>query len=109
MVRADGGVEVLDGVRATPLAVFETNVYQTHHARLDRGDTLLVFSDGVTEAMSPAEELYGDARLSALVTGRFVPASSALIDAVFTDVLAYEAGATQADDITLVALRRVEE
>ena len=107
LVRADGGVEALDGVRATPLAVFETNVYQTHHARLDHGDTLLVFSDGVTEAMSPAEELYGDARLSALVTGRFVPAASALIDAVFMDVLAYEAGATQADDITLVALRRV--
>lgn len=105
VLRADGRVEPLVATRATPLAVFETNIYATHRATLAPGDTLLVFSDGVTEAMDTAERLYGDARLSALLAGRSFASSSAVVETVLADVLAYEADAPQADDITLVALR----
>ncbi len=104
--RADGRLERLDAVRATPLAVFEHNAYSTHRARLAPGDTLVVFSDGVSEAMDARDVLYGDERLAAVLAalppGRV--AALATLEAVLADVLAYEAGRPQADDITLVAL-----
>ena len=103
--RADGRVEVLDGPRATPLAVFETNQYGTCRARLGAGDTLLIFSDGVTEALNAAEQLYGDFRLQALLAGKALPSAAQALETVLADVLAYQEAAPQADDITLAALR----
>lgn len=106
VLRADGGLERLDGARATPLAVFENHAYATHRARLAPGDTLLMFTDGVTEAMDARQALYGDERLAALLAARpGREAAGALVEAVLADVLAYEAGCPQADDITLAALR----
>ena len=104
VLRADGRVETLDGPRATPLAVFESNVYATQHATLAPGDTLLVFSDGVTEAMDAAQNLYGDGRLRALLAARRFASSAEAVEAILGDVLAYEGEAPQADDITLAAL-----
>jgi sigma-B regulation protein RsbU (phosphoserine phosphatase) len=108
LLRADANIETLQaGVRATPLAVFETAVYATHHARLAPGETLLVYTDGVSEAMDAAETLYGDARLTALLAGRTAVPAEATVATVLADVLAHQGSAPQADDITLVALRRL--
>lgn len=104
--RADGRLERLDATRATPLAVFEQNTYVTHRAALAPGDSLLVFSDGVTEAMDVGGALYGDARLAAVLAalppGRVT--ATTIIEAVIADVLAYEGDCPQADDITLAVL-----
>jgi sigma-B regulation protein RsbU (phosphoserine phosphatase) len=68
---------------------------------------LLLYTDGITEAMDPAGALYGGARLTALLE-RSPPASAqAAIDLVADDVRSFAAGAEQADDITLLALRRI--
>ena len=107
LLRAGGGVEPLEGPRATPLAAFEDRVYTTQRHRLEGGDTLLVFSDGVTEAMNAAEELYGDARLRSLFASRADPSAQGAIEAALGSVLAYQGAAPQADDITLAALRRL--
>lgn len=107
VLRTDGRVEPLSGPRATPLAVFETNIYATQRGQLAPGDTLCVFSDGVTEAMNLPQDLYGDDRLAALLTDRPVSTASALLDVIVDDVLAYQGAAPQADDITVVALRRL--
>lgn len=106
---ADGSLDLLDATpRATPLGVFDTARYATHRARLAPGDTLFAYTDGVSEAMDPTEQLYGDARLHELL--RAAPrdqAASRLLDSVVADVLAHEAAAPQSDDITVVALRRI--
>ncbi len=108
LLRADGTLSPLEAARATPLAVFDTNAYETARARLEPGDTLVVYTDGVNEAMDATQTLYGDARLLALLqgSGRFASASAA-VDTVLADVLSYQATAPQADDITVVALRRI--
>lgn len=73
---------------------------------------LLVYTDGVTEATDPDDELYGDARLEAVLAA--VPAdddddtdddASAVVARVLADVEGFESGATQADDITVLAVR----
>ncbi len=107
VLRADGRFELLDGPRATPLAVFETNVYSAQHARLAPGDMLVAYTDGVTEAMDARDALYGDDRLHDLLTGRPMTSSGAVLDVIMADVLAHQGAAPQADDITLLALRRL--
>jgi sigma-B regulation protein RsbU (phosphoserine phosphatase) len=68
------------------------------------GVALLIFTDGVTEAMSPADELYSEARLEALLTNAKDP-PEALTGRIIDDVESYAAGAEQADDITILAYR----
>ncbi len=107
VLRADATLSTLEAPRATPLAVFDTHVYPTHHTRLAPGDTLLVYTDGVSEAMDAAQTLYGDARLHRLLSRPAFASATEAVELVLADVLAYQADAPQADDITLVALRRL--
>lgn len=107
VVHDQATLTTLQAPRATPLAVFDTHTYATHHTHLARGDTLVVYTDGVSEAMDVNQILYGDARLTSLLDGRNFPSADAAVDKVLGDVLAYQADAPQADDITVVALRRL--
>jgi sigma-B regulation protein RsbU (phosphoserine phosphatase) len=78
--------------------------FEVRETRLEAGDGLLAFTDGVTDARG-ASGLYGEGRLLALLDQ---PVSSAaeLLDAIESGVLAHAAGSDQADDITLLAVRR---
>lgn len=106
VLRADGSLSTLDAQRATPLALFDANVYATHRATLAPGDSLVVYTDGVNEAQDAGGNFYGDQRLRELLSGRRFPDAESAVAAVLDDVLAHQGDAPQADDITLVALRR---
>ncbi|WP_068926266.1 PP2C family protein-serine/threonine phosphatase [Planobispora rosea] len=75
---------------------------------IDVGDTLFVYTDGVTEARNGAGEFFGEERLLALLRE---PAASAtrLLDRVETSVRGYVGKAEQSDDITMMAVHRREE
>jgi phosphoserine phosphatase RsbU/P len=79
--------------------------FNVDHLTLDPGDTLLAFTDGVTDARSPAGESYGEDRLFATAAHPDASAVS-LLDSLDADLLAHTAGAEPFDDITLLALRR---
>jgi sigma-B regulation protein RsbU (phosphoserine phosphatase) len=70
---------------------------------LQRGDTLLAFTDGVADARSPDGASYGEPRLFAAASGSSVQALLAAVDA---DLETHTAGAEPFDDITLLAVRR---
>lgn len=76
-------------------------------ARIEPGEVLCGYTDGVTEAMSPAQVLYPRERFFALLEK---PASSApeLIDRVKADLFSHIQHAPQSDDITMIAVRRKE-
>ena len=78
--------------------------FRVETARLGSGEGLLAFTDGITEARGPAGELYGEERLLALIPG--ISSAPSLLDAIEAAVLAHAAGREQADDITLLAVRR---
>jgi phosphoserine phosphatase RsbU/P len=86
------------------LGGMEEAVYQSREQVLAPGDGLLLYTDGVTEAMNPEGAFYGDARLSAQVEAGAGAGAEALVAGVLASVRRFSAGAPQSDDITLLAL-----
>ena len=72
---------------------------------LEPGDTFVLFSDGVSEAMNAAEDFYGDERLLAALSADAGASAADTVTRVLTDVRAFVAGAKQSDDIAVLAAR----
>ena len=68
LVRKDGSVERL-ATGGLVLGLFENVVYEEGSVGIERGDTLVAYSDGVTETWSPEDEEFGEEKLTALVVG----------------------------------------
>ena len=94
--------------RSGPVLAFMDSVaYAQREVSLAPGDTLFLYTDGVTEALDPKNELYGEDRL--LVTLRAIesPEPESVCTIVRASVAAFAAGAPQADDITVLAIKYV--
>jgi sigma-B regulation protein RsbU (phosphoserine phosphatase) len=105
LVRASGGVELLP-TRQEPVAgALEGVVYTSDTLDLLPDDTLLLYTDGVTEAMDPRESLYGEQRLLDCSTALTGQDAKGLCQEIAADVHRFASGAEQSDDITLLALR----
>jgi sigma-B regulation protein RsbU (phosphoserine phosphatase) len=87
------------------LGVFEEATFEERRIELVPDERLLLYTDGVTEAVDPALEQFGDDRLLALPGGLFHSAR-ALVEAVVATVEAFAGEAEQADDITVLVIRR---
>jgi serine phosphatase RsbU (regulator of sigma subunit)/CHASE2 domain-containing sensor protein len=102
----DGEIARLEEGGGPPLCVLEGFAYVAAEHWMSRRGIVCVVSDGVTEAMNPARELYGAARLrDALERARNVENPAALVDAIRADVAQFVGGAEAADDLTLLVLR----
>jgi len=99
--RAAGTVEWIKGRRGLFLAGSSESRYTVQELQLAQGDTLLLYTDGVTEAVNPQLELYGEARLEAAFAAA---PSGRYVSAIRDDVNRFAAGADPADDLTMVAL-----
>jgi serine phosphatase RsbU (regulator of sigma subunit) len=73
--------------------------------QLDPGDVVVIFSDGVSEAMNVAGEEFGDARLLEVAQAGVNDSVQGLVDRVIAAVRAFAKGAAQSDDITVMVLR----
>ncbi len=105
LVRPDGSAERLRG-SATVLGMFEAWECSVTEMELHPGDLLVIFSDGVSEAMSDEGELYGEERLlEAIRARRHLPVPE-LLEALAAAVIQFS-GREQEDDITLVVARCV--
>ena len=87
------------------VGLFEHAVFQEETVVLAPGDWLIVFSDGVSEAMSAAGDEYGEERILAVVDKDTSLAPADLLKALFADVRVFTKGAPQSDDITALVLR----
>ncbi len=72
------------------------------------GDILLLYSDGLTEAMNPAREQFGEQRLSEALARHARLDAAELTGGLFDEVHAFAAGAPMHDDLTVLALKRLE-
>ena len=79
--------------------------YDVRHIQLDPGDLLIGYTDGVTEARSPADEIYTRDRLQSLLTQPFKSASDTL-ERIKTNLFAFIDFAPRADDVTMLAVQR---
>ena len=87
------------------VGLFENATYDEDTVTLARGDWLIVFSDGVSEAMSLTAEEYEEERIVKLVEKNLALEPRKLLEALFADVRQFTRGAPQSDDITAMVLR----
>lgn len=105
--RADGSTIFLRSQSDLVLAACENVEYVEHQVHLDEGDTLFLYTDGVTESTNEQFQLYGDDRLLQFVAS--LPSDVTATDlckSVRESVSDFSGSADQFDDITMLALRR---
>ena len=104
---ADGRVAVLPSNFDTALAVMPGLSYVTLHDRLEVGETMLLYTDGITEAFSPTGEAFGDPRLlSWFARCRADRGADAIVDDLVREVRAFVSGAAASDDLTCLIINR---
>ena len=106
VVRTSGAVEYLDG-GGPVLGILSIANYSEYRAKLQPGDALAIYSDGVTEANNGKEEEFGDERFAAVLTANRHKSAPDIVAAVNEALTEFAAGSPPADDITLIVARRV--
>jgi phosphoserine phosphatase RsbU/P len=100
-----------DGVRqvnstGVPLGMFSTSRYTIQNVFLERGDSLLLYTDGISEAVNSTGVEYGAARLSNIASEKHGRVPRELAAACMKDVQTYSDGTKQRDDQTLMVVHR---
>jgi sigma-B regulation protein RsbU (phosphoserine phosphatase) len=108
LLRNGDGISVLDGARGKPLGIRPTFTYQTESCKLVPGDGLFVYTDGITEALNAANELFSEERLEEALRTLAAASASEMVSGVMERVRAFAASAVQADDIAAMGLRFVK-
>jgi sigma-B regulation protein RsbU (phosphoserine phosphatase) len=100
----DGSLAVLDRTGGLPLGILPDQLYCESVQRLQAGDQIVFYTDGITEAHNPAGELFGTARLDQVLELCTLQAS-ALLDTVLQAVKEFTAGRPAEDDRTVIIAR----
>jgi sigma-B regulation protein RsbU (phosphoserine phosphatase) len=88
-----------------PAGLMLCNPIERETLSIEPGDTFVLFSDGVSEAMNPEEDFYGEERLLAALAATSGAPAAEIVTRLLDDVRTFTAGAKQSDDITILAAR----
>ncbi len=88
------------------VGLLKSTQYEQGIVPLARGDRIVAFTDGVTEAVNPGGEEWGEERLERLVLRQLGETASDTVDIVVRDLAAFRSGTAQRDDITILVLQR---
>ena len=106
LIRADGNVEHLDA-GGPPVALLNGCKYEQARTVLNPGDSLILFSDGLTEACSPeSEDEFGEQRLAEYIEANRELTAAELAEGLIECVRDWTGGNPFADDVTVVIARR---
>jgi sigma-B regulation protein RsbU (phosphoserine phosphatase) len=108
LLRTTDEVSIVDSPRSKPLGIRPTFTYHTESFKLAPGDGLFVFTDGITEALNTANELFSDDRLEEALRALTTASAREMVSGVMERVRTFAAGAVQADDIAAMGLRFVK-
>jgi sigma-B regulation protein RsbU (phosphoserine phosphatase) len=104
LARSDGRMELLS-TKSLVLGAFDSAQYQALTTKVDAGDAIVMFTDGVTEAVNGSNEMFGDERLEKLVQRSVSASAEQIRDTIMEHVLEFTRGLPQGDDITLLAVK----
>jgi sigma-B regulation protein RsbU (phosphoserine phosphatase) len=102
----DGEVVEIEAT-GLPLGMFSTVQYEAKHLRLEKGDGLFLYTDGLVEARDAAGAEYSEERLRRFLASNHTLPPEALVTACREDLKSFLSGTTKTDDLTLMAIRRV--
>jgi sigma-B regulation protein RsbU (phosphoserine phosphatase) len=108
ILRAGGDLEEVV-CRGMVLGIMDDMDYDEDETVLAPGDTLILYTDGITEAMNWGSDLFGKGRLKEAILSAGSLEAQATINAIIDAVKVYTAETPQADDLTIVAVRRSEK
>jgi sigma-B regulation protein RsbU (phosphoserine phosphatase) len=108
IVHVDGSSTVLPGTSGIALGVMADMKYDQRTVSISPGDTIVFYTDGVTEAINEAGEEFGMERLQQVFASSPPKDSKAATEAVFNAVNDFAGSASQFDDITCLIFRRSE-
>ena len=101
----EGTVAELGRLPGLALAAMPDMPYGERSVRLDAGDVVFMFTDGVTEAFNGEDAMFGDDRLVAALAAQAIAPVRDGLDGVLSDLARFTAGAPQSDDITCLVVR----
>jgi phosphoserine phosphatase RsbU/P len=90
-----------------PLGVNRQTIYQAQELVLAPGDLLILYTDGITEAMNPEQQEFGEEELHRLALSCTEKTGAEIAEAVMQSVIRFRGSAEQSDDITLLVLKRL--
>ncbi len=102
---ADGAMRELESTKGRMLGLFPGFTFNQATTRLNAGETILVYTDGVTEARNPAGEFFEEERLKDYVQSHAAESHDQFVGGLLAQLQKFAAGAPQADDITALTLR----
>ena len=106
ILKRGGAVEVLPMSQDPMVGAIDGIEYHGATLQLDHGDSLVMFTDGVTEAMNAQNEEFGEERLEDTLAEVTMHNCQQIVEAIKADVAAFVGDAEQSDDITVLALKR---
>ncbi len=107
LVRASGLTDKLEG-GGIILGILPIAQYTEHRSEIRAGDTLVLYSDGVSEAMpNGSDEDFGEMRISMAILNRTSKTASQMIEGVIEDLQVWCAGTPYADDVTLLIVKKL--
>ncbi|HOX35943.1 MAG TPA: SpoIIE family protein phosphatase [Methanoregulaceae archaeon] len=89
------------------LGAMEDVLYTQKTLRIAQGDVVVLYTDGVTEAINAAQEMFGEDRLRKIIVENAARPSSDILSAILDAIAAFSGDQPQADDITLMVIRGV--
>ena len=103
--KSSGAMERLEA-GGIPVGIFAESHYELRTTRLDRGDWLVIFTDGVVEAVNQKDEEYGEPALIRMVDRESGSVPAELLRSLLTDLDRHVGNTPQHDDITCLLLKR---
>ena len=89
----------------TFLGMMEDLTFKEHEVRLDKGETLFMYTDGVVEAENANSELFGEPRLRLALQASHASPIPEILNGVRKDVATFVGDAEQSDDLTALCIR----
>ena len=107
IIRKDGSILRLAHRHGTVIGALPGMKYSEETIQMNRDDYLLLYTDGVTEAMNLEKKLFSENRLARLLESERFTSVKSLVDAVMASVNKFSGEAPQSDDITVLAMRYI--
>ncbi len=106
VVDAEGRLAKLPGTGGLPLGLEESERFRKRHHRIGAGETLVMYTDGVTDACNRGAEMFGEERLQELVRSSRLEGAEAIVRTIWTGIDLFSGPAAVVDDKTCLVLQR---
>jgi sigma-B regulation protein RsbU (phosphoserine phosphatase) len=107
--RYDGTIEILNQRHGPAIGMIDDIVYTESKIALNYGDLLVVYTDGITEAMNSDRQLFSDLRLQSFLEQYSHTSAVEIVEAIIHAIQKFQGDEEQSDDITLLCLRFLGE